>query len=69
MTVALANGTVATLAQNGDTDGQNGRLDQPAEVLLVGKRLYISNYDKPDKKFVNKNADDVHTMSYIDLAP
>ncbi|ARK13618.1 SMP-30/gluconolactonase/LRE family protein [Fibrella sp. ES10-3-2-2] len=67
MTVALANGTVSTLAQNGDTDGQNGRLDQPAEVLLVGKRLYISNYDKPDKHFVNKNADDVHTMSYISL--
>ncbi|WP_375447121.1 hypothetical protein [uncultured Fibrella sp.] len=67
MTVNLANGTLTTLAQNGDTDGHDGRLDQPAEVLLKGKRLYISNYDKPDKKFVNKNADEVHTMSYIDL--
>ncbi|MEZ0542899.1 SMP-30/gluconolactonase/LRE family protein [Fibrella arboris] len=67
LTVALADGSVKTLAQNGNTDGHDGRLDQPAEVLLKGKRLYISNYDKPEKKFVNKNADDVHTMSYIDL--
>ncbi|HEX9957356.1 MAG TPA: hypothetical protein VGA96_08865 [Fibrella sp.] len=67
MTVSLADGTMKTLAQNGDTDGHDGRLDQPAEVLLKNKRLYITNYDKPDKKFVNKNADDVHTMSYIDL--
>ncbi|MEZ0608194.1 hypothetical protein ACAW74_06755 [Fibrella sp. WM1] len=67
MTVDLANGNVSTLAQNGDTDGANGRLDQPAEVLLKGKRLYISDYDKPEKKFVNSKADDVHTMSYIEL--
>ncbi len=67
MTIALADGTVNTLAQNGDTDGKDGRLDQPAEVMLKGKRLYISNFDKPDKNFVNKKADDVHTMSYIDL--
>lgn len=67
MTVNLADGTMNTLAQNGNTDGHDGRLDQPAEVLLKGKRLYISNYDKPDKKFVNKNADEVHTMSYIDI--
>ena len=67
VTVKLADGTVNTLAQNGNTDGKDGRLDQPAEVLLKGNRLYISNFDKPEKKFVNKNADEVHTMSYIDL--
>lgn len=67
MTVNLANGNVATLAQNGDTDGHDGRLDQPAEVLLKGKRLYIADFDKPEKHFVNTKADDVHTMSYIDL--
>ena len=67
MTVNLANGTVGTLAQNGDTGGKDGRLDQPAEVLLKGKRLYIANFDKPEKHFVNTKADDVHTMSYIDL--
>ncbi len=58
---------VTTLARNGDTDGANGRLDQPAEVLLLGKRLYVSNFDKPEKKFVNSKSDAPHTMSFIDL--
>ncbi|QKZ12062.1 SMP-30/gluconolactonase/LRE family protein [Spirosoma sp. KUDC1026] len=62
-----SDGKVSTLAQNGDTDGADGRLDQPAEVLLKGNRLYISNYDNPEKHFVNTKADKVHTMSYIDL--
>ena len=66
MTV-MPDGKVSTLIQNGDTDGRNGRIDQPAEVLLKGNRLYITDYDKPEKKFVNTKADDVHTMSYIDL--
>ena len=66
MTVA-PDGSVSTLVQNGDTDGKDGRLDQPAEVLLKGNRLYITDFDKPEKKFVNTKADDVHTMSYVDL--
>lgn len=61
-------GKVSTLIQNGDTDGKNGRLDQPAEVLLKGNRLIITDYDNPNKKFVNTKADSIHTMSYIDLA-
>ncbi|QDA61879.1 SMP-30/gluconolactonase/LRE family protein [Hymenobacter jejuensis] len=65
--INLADGTVTTLAQNGDTDGQNGLLDQPAEVLLKGNRLYISDFDKPEKKFVNQKSDAPHTMSYIDV--
>ena len=60
-------GKVATVVQNGDTDGKDGRIDQPAEVLLKGNRLFITDYDKPEKKFVNTKADDVHTMSYVDL--
>ena len=58
---------VTTLAQNGDTDGTGGQLDQPAEVLLKGKRLYISDFDKPEKHFVNSKSDAPHTMSVIDL--
>lgn len=58
---------VTTLAQNGDTDGTGGLLDQPAEVLLKGKRLYVSDFDKPEKKFVNSKSDAPHTMSVIDL--
>ncbi|MCI1187626.1 SMP-30/gluconolactonase/LRE family protein [Hymenobacter sp. DH14] len=66
--VDLRNGnTVTTLAQNPDTDGAGGKLDQPAEVLLKGKRLYISDFDKPEKHFVNAKSDAPHTMSVIDL--
>ncbi|MCC3158954.1 SMP-30/gluconolactonase/LRE family protein [Hymenobacter sp. 15J16-1T3B] len=61
------NNQVTTLAKNGDTDGTGGLLDQPAEVLLKGNRLYISDFDKPEKNFVNKKSDAPHTMSYIDL--
>ncbi|AIZ64032.1 hypothetical protein PK28_10600 [Hymenobacter sp. DG25B] len=65
--VNLKDNTVTTLAQNGDTDGRNGLLDQPAEVLLKGSRLYISNFDKPEKNFVNTKSDAPHTMSVIDV--
>ncbi|WP_310392980.1 SMP-30/gluconolactonase/LRE family protein [Hymenobacter sp.] len=66
--VDLRNGNaVTTLAQNGDTDGTGGLLDQPAEVLLKGKRLYVSDFDKPEKNFVNTKSDAPHTMSVIDL--
>jgi len=65
--VNLKDNTVTTLAQNPDTDGAGGKIDQPAEVLLKGKRLYISNYDNPVKHFVNTKSDAPHTESYIDL--
>ena len=55
------------LARNGDTNGAGGKLDQPAEELLKGKQLLISDYDKPDKKFVNTKSDAPHTESVIDL--
>ncbi|WP_139921698.1 SMP-30/gluconolactonase/LRE family protein [Hymenobacter sp. DG01] len=58
---------VTTLAQNGDTDGRDGLLDQPAEVLLKGQRLYVSDFDKPERNFVNTRSDAPHTMSYISL--
>jgi DNA-binding beta-propeller fold protein YncE len=65
--INLKDNSVTTLAQNGDTDGAGGLLDQPAEVLLKGNRLYISDFDKPEKNFVNKKSDAPHTMSVIDL--
>lgn len=55
------------LARNGDTNGADGRLDQPAEVLLKGKQLIISDFDKPEKHFVNTKSDAPHTESVIDL--
>jgi len=66
--VDLRNGNkVTTLAQNPDTDGSGGKLDQPAEVLLQGKRLYVSNFDHPAKHFANTKSDAPHTMSVIEL--
>lgn len=66
--VDLRNGNkVTTLAQNPDTDGTDGKLDQPAEVLLKGKRLYISDFDHPVKHFANTKSDAPHTMSVIEL--
>ncbi|TGD77138.1 SMP-30/gluconolactonase/LRE family protein [Hymenobacter wooponensis] len=65
--INLKDNSVTTLAKNGDTDGAGGLLDQPAEVLLKGNRLYISDFDKPEKNFVNKKSDAPHTMSVIDL--
>ncbi|MGY2132456.1 SMP-30/gluconolactonase/LRE family protein [Hymenobacter sp. HD11105] len=65
--INLKNNSVTTLAKNGDTDGAKGLLDQPAEVLLIGKRLYVTNFDKPEKNFVNSKSDAPHTMSVIDL--
>lgn len=64
----LRNGNaVIILAQNDDTDGNGGLFDQPAEVLLKGKRLHISNFDKPEKHSVNSKSDVPHAMSIIDL--
>ncbi|MBC3785604.1 hypothetical protein [Spirosoma utsteinense] len=60
-------GKVSTLAENGDTNGSNGLLDQPAEVLLKGKRLFIANYDMPEKAFRNQRFDAPHTLSVIEL--
>ena len=55
------------LARNGDTDGADGKLDQPSEVLLKGKQLLVTDYDDPVKHFVNIKTDAPHTESVLDL--
>lgn len=63
-----AAGRITVLAQNGDTDGADGSLDQPGEPILRGKELVVTNFDKvtgPDK--VNTGHDKPHTISVIDL--
>ena len=61
------NNAVSTLARNADTDGTGGQLDQPAEVLLKGQELLVTDFDKPEKHFVNTKSDAPHTMSVIGL--
>ena len=64
------NGTIETLHKNGDTDGTNGLLDQPAEVILRNNELVIINMDlggySPDD--VNSKPDEPYTISSYDLS-
>jgi sugar lactone lactonase YvrE len=41
----LPDGTVTKLAQNGDTDGLDGGLDQPGEPIIWNGRLIVSCFD------------------------
>ena len=59
-------GVVRTLSQNGDTDGSNGLLDEPAEPLLRNNKLYISNFDVPMKGTINTKYDAPHTLSVLE---
>lgn len=65
--IVVSDGTVSTLTENGDTNGRNGLLDQPAEVLLKGNQLLIANYDVPDQAFKNQRFDAPHTLSVIQI--
>ncbi|WP_116126772.1 SMP-30/gluconolactonase/LRE family protein [Lewinella sp. IMCC34183] len=60
-------GTVHTLAENGDTNGADGKMDQPCEPLLVGDKLWVANFDSPNDNFVNTGFDDVHNMTIIQV--
>ncbi|EGK00206.1 SMP-30/gluconolactonase/LRE family protein [Dysgonomonas gadei] len=64
------NGKVTTLQINGDTDGADGNLDQPAEVELRGNELIIVNMDMAWATkgiSVNTEVDLKHNLSKIDL--
>ena len=64
--VVSPDGSVQTLAQNPDSDGSGGELDQPCEVLLRGNEIIVSNMDFPVGG-VNKTFDKPYTMSAIRL--
>jgi DNA-binding beta-propeller fold protein YncE len=65
------NGRVSTLHQNGDTDGSNGLLNQPAEVILRGNELIVVNMDMPwadpHGYLTNTTIDEPYTLSVITL--
>ena len=61
-------GKVRTLAQNGDTDGLDGGMDQPCEVLLRGNELIVSNMDWPVPGCINKEYNEPCTLSVIRIA-
>ena len=62
-------GTVTTIHKNSDTDGADGSLDQPCEVMLRGDELIIINMDMPwdSPLLTNKKIDKPYTVSGIQL--
>ena len=55
---------------NGDTDGADGLIDQPCEVLMTdANRALIVNIDAPSPFMVNTKPDAVHTLSVISFGP
>ena len=62
-------GKITVLAQNGDTNGAGGLLDQPGEPIVWNGKLIVTCFDKvtgPDK--VNSGHDAPYTIAYIELA-
>ena len=64
-------GRVTTLHKNGDTNGADGSLDQPCEVIIRGSELIIVNMDMawavPENLQVDKEVDQPCTISVIQL--
>ena len=61
-------GKITVLAQNGDTNGAGGLLDQPGEPIVWNGKLVVTCFDKvtgPDK--VNTGHDKPHTIVVIDM--
>ncbi|WP_075589759.1 SMP-30/gluconolactonase/LRE family protein [Labilibacter marinus] len=56
------------LAQYPDNDGSNGQIDQPADLIVYGNKLVISNFDlMVQKGMINSGHSKPYTISYIDL--
>jgi len=61
-------GEITVIAQNGDTDGAGGLLDQPGEPIIWNGKLVVTCFDKvtgPDK--VNTGHDAPHTITTLEL--
>ncbi len=64
----IAQKKMALVWANGDTDGADGLLDQPCEVLMLDAgRALVVNIDAPSPFMVNSGHDAVHTLSVITL--
>jgi len=64
----IAKRKMSVVWANGDTDGADGLLDQPCELLMLDRdRVLVVNIDAPSPFMVNRKADPVHTLSVIRL--
>jgi len=62
----IAQKKMSVLWSNGDTDGADGLLDQPCEVMMLDEnRVLVVNIDAPSPFMVNTKADKVHTLSIL----
>lgn len=60
-------GELSLVWKNGDTDGSDGLLDQPCEVLLRGDEMIIACFDMPFPGLTNQKYDKHHTLSVIKM--
>jgi hypothetical protein len=61
-------GVISVLAQNGDTGGRDGDLNEPGEPIVWNGMLVVSNFDaviEPDK--VNGKHESPATLSFLRL--
>jgi sugar lactone lactonase YvrE len=69
--VVTMDGSVTKLWSNGDSGGEDGSLDQPAEVIIRGNELIIANFDLAPAGgaagVVNMTSDAFHSLSVIKL--
>ncbi|MEM9866551.1 MAG: hypothetical protein AAF765_02605 [Bacteroidota bacterium] len=63
------NGKLELLAKNGNTDGSDGALDGPSEVVIRDGKAIVLNFDAAfdHPKMTNKFPDSPHTLSVIEL--
>lgn len=59
---------IKILAMNGDTDGNDGSMDQPCECVVVDGKMIIANFDWPFPGLVNTKTDLPGTISTIDIS-
>ncbi|KLV02167.1 hypothetical protein ABT58_06020 [Photobacterium aphoticum] len=62
-------GHLTLLARNGDTDGRNGELDAPSEVIIRGNEIIVMNFDAVfrDVMMTNTKTSTPFTLSVITL--
>lgn len=65
--IVSMDGKVGTLSENTDTDGSEGGMDQPCEVLVRGDEMIIANFDMPFPGLKNSKFDVPYTLSVIKL--
>ncbi|MER2491301.1 Vgb family protein [Catenovulum sediminis] len=62
------NKQVTIIAEYPDNDGSGGQIDQPADLIVYGDKLVISNFDlMTGKGIVNQGHGKPYTLSYIQL--